>query len=67
VKQIYLASSINNTAKSIAEKIGSAKNKKLVFITTASEVEEGDKQWLENDRQYVEVKDGMYNIVEVEH
>lgn len=30
------------------------KNNKLVFITTPAEVEEGDKKWLEDDRQALE-------------
>lgn len=50
MKRLYLASSIDKTADSIAKDIGK-KNLKLAFITTASEVEEGDKDWLENDRQ----------------
>lgn len=51
MKRLFLASSIDRTAKDIAVKIDSAKDKKLAFITTASEVEEGDLEWLENDRQ----------------
>lgn len=51
MKQLFLASSIDRTAKDIAKKIGNPQDLKLAFITTASEVEEGDMEWLENDRQ----------------
>lgn len=51
-KRLYLASSINRTAKSIAEDIGGDVSQlKLAFLDTAAEVEEGDKDWLENDKQ----------------
>ncbi len=50
MKRLYLASSINKTAGHIAKDIGK-KKLKLAFITTASEVEKGDKTWLKNDRK----------------
>jgi len=49
MKRLYLASSIDKTAKGIAENIGK-KNLKLAFITTAAEVEKPPFDWLENDR-----------------
>ncbi len=51
MKQLFLASSIDKTAKDIAKRIGNPEDLRLAFITTASEVEEGDMQWLKNDRQ----------------
>jgi len=51
MKRLYLASSIDLTAKSIAKDIGKDPRKlKLVFISTAAEVEKGDMDWLKNDR-----------------
>lgn len=50
MQQLFLTSSVNEVAHDIATKID-AKNKKLVFIDTAAEVEEGDKTWLREDRQ----------------
>ena len=49
---LFLASSINFVALNIADKISKiTKNKRLVFIPTASEVEKGDLTWLDEDRQ----------------
>jgi len=51
MKRLYLASSIDRTAESIAKDIGKdSKKLKLAFITTAAEVEKGDMDWLDNDR-----------------
>ena len=51
MKRMYLASSIDITAGSIARDIGQDPKKlKLVFISTAAEPEKGDKQWLQDDR-----------------
>lgn len=51
MKRLYLASSIDRTAKSIAEDIGGdAKKLKLAFIFTAVEVERDDLAWMDNDR-----------------
>lgn len=49
MKNIYLTSSVANVAKNIASEVIS-NYKKLAFITTASEVEEGNLDWRENDR-----------------
>ena len=49
-KRLYLASSIDVTAKSIAHAIGNVSTLKTVFITTAAEGETGDKNWLDDDR-----------------
>lgn len=49
MKRLYLASSIDRTAESIAKDIGKRKLT-LAFILTAAEVEEGDKKWLDDDR-----------------
>ncbi len=49
--QIYLASSVSEVAHSVARKLPKLpKEYELLFITTAADVEEGDKQWLEEDR-----------------
>ncbi len=51
MKKLYLASSIDRTAGSIAKDIGKDPKKlKLVFISTAAEAEKGDKKWLNDDR-----------------
>ncbi len=51
MKKLYLASSIDVTAKGIAQDIGQDPRKlKLVFISTAAEVEKGNKDWLDEDR-----------------
>lgn len=50
MKQLFLTSSVNYVAQSIANRMDT-KGKKLVFIDTAAEVKTGDKTWLTNDRQ----------------
>lgn len=53
MKRIFLASSIGTTAKAIAVEIKKefgAKKKRLLFITTASELKQ-DKTWQDRDRQ----------------
>lgn len=51
MKRLYLASSIDQTAESIARDIGgNTKKLKLVFIYTAAEAEELNREWLDNDR-----------------
>lgn len=50
-KRLYLASSIDRTAKSIAKDIdGDPSGLRLAFISTAAEVEKGDLSWLNDDR-----------------
>jgi dipeptidase E len=50
--KLFLASSINNVTPMISRELkGGQKGKKVLFITTASEVEEGNKQWLEEDKK----------------
>lgn len=51
MKRLFLASSIDCVASDIAKHIGQASNLKTVFISTAAEVETGDKQWFKDDRQ----------------
>ena len=51
MKQLFLTSSVHAVAHDIASKLNLAKANKLVFIDTAAEAEEGDKEWLKNDRQ----------------
>lgn len=46
---IFLTSSLQTVAKDLAKHLDS-KVKKFLFITTASEIEEGDKTWLTKDR-----------------
>jgi len=49
---VFLASSISDTGRDIPRWLKRpATETKLGFITTASEVEEGDKTWLSEDRQ----------------
>lgn len=52
MKRLFLTSSVNFVAGDIVKKLGSeVRGKNLVFINTAAEPEEGDKQWLIDDRQ----------------
>ncbi len=51
MKKLFLSSSINFVASDIAKKIGDVSKLKGVFISTAAEVEDGDLQWLKDDRQ----------------
>lgn len=50
MKQLFLTSSAHIVAHDIAQKLDLSKGNKLVYIDTPSEAEEGDKQWLEDDR-----------------
>lgn len=51
-RKLYLASSIDRTAESIAKDIGkNPKKLKLVFIPTAAEVEPGNLDWMYADRK----------------
>lgn len=49
--QLFLTSSVNEVAHDLVKKVDLSKGNKLVFIDTAAEPEEGDKQWLRDDRQ----------------
>ncbi len=49
--KLFLTSSVHAVAHDITKKVNLSKAKKLVFIDTAAEIEEGDKTWLKNDRQ----------------
>src|SRR3989337_271034 len=49
MKRLFLTSTAAFVAEDIAKKIGK-KGLKLAFIVTASEPEEGDKKWLDDDR-----------------
>lgn len=51
MKQLFLTSSIHAVAHDIAKKVNLAKANKLVFITTAADIEKGDKTWLDDDRR----------------
>lgn len=50
MKRLFLTSSVNFVAEDIAKRIGE-KGLNLAFIVTPTEVEEGDLQWLKDDRQ----------------
>ncbi len=51
IQRLFLASSVSEVARDIAKTIGEkARGMRLAFIDTASEVEEGDKKWLRDDR-----------------
>ena len=59
VKRLYLASSFNTVAGKVGKDLVhdwkfKPKNKRAVFIDTAAEPEEGDKQWLKDDRKSLE-------------
>jgi len=47
---VYLTSSVQKVAHALSKKIDK-KGAKLVFISTAAEVEEGDLKWKEDDKQ----------------
>lgn len=49
--ELFLTSSVHAVAHDIAKKVDLLKANGLVFIETAAEVEEGDKEWLKNDKQ----------------
>jgi len=49
--ELFLTSSVHAVAHDIAKRADLSKDNNLVFIETAAEPEEGDKEWLENDRQ----------------
>lgn len=49
MNKLFLASSVSVVAPDIAKHL-SVKGLRLVFINTPAEGEDGDKQWLENDR-----------------
>ena len=49
MKNIFLTSSLQTVAKDLVQHLNSSV-KKFLFITTASEIEEGDKTWLKKDR-----------------
>jgi dipeptidase E len=51
MKKLFLSSSVNFVAKDIASRVKDAGSLKGVFIPTAAEVEDGDLQWLKDDRQ----------------
>lgn len=51
MKKLFLTSSISEVHKEVAKLIEKPKNQKLAFIYTASEAEEGDKTWLNKDRE----------------
>ena len=55
MKRLYLASSIDRTGVDIGKDIGrDPKKLKLAFISTAAEIEEGEKKWLKDDKQGLE-------------
>ena len=59
VKRLYLTSSFNTVAGKVGRDLVqdckfNPKNKRAVFIDTAAEPEEGDKQWLKDDRKSLE-------------
>lgn len=51
MKQLFLTSSVHTVAHDVVKRVDLSLGNKLVFIITASEVEDGDKTWLANDRQ----------------
>ena len=49
---LFLTSSINFVAKDVFDKVkNSTDNKRLVFISTAAEIEKGDLSWLDEERK----------------
>lgn len=51
MKQVFLTSSVHAVAHDIAKKVDLSRDNTLLFIDTPAEVEDGDKQWLRDDRQ----------------
>lgn len=63
MKRIFLASAVSFVAKHIAKHLDEPANEmSLVFIPTAAEAEEGDKQWLEDDRNALIETDSKFLI-----
>ncbi|KKQ96790.1 MAG: Peptidase family S51, partial [Candidatus Woesebacteria bacterium GW2011_GWB1_39_12] len=50
MKRLFLTSSLRRVIKDLVRHIKDYKGMGLVFITTASEVEGGNKKWLKDDR-----------------
>lgn len=50
MKRLFLTSSLRRVIKDLVKHIDGYKGMKVTFITTASEVEEGNKEWLSDDR-----------------
>jgi len=50
MKRLFLTSSMHDVAKDIVKRLGLTTGNKLVFIDTASEKIDDDKEWLRNDR-----------------
>lgn len=51
MKQLFLTSTIDIVAQDVAQHLDLQTCNDLVFINTAAEVETGDKEWLNDDRQ----------------
>lgn len=49
--ELFLTSSVHAVAHDIVKRVDLLKGSKLVFIDTAAETAEGDREWLKNDRQ----------------
>lgn len=49
--KLFLTSSVNTVATHLVKRLDLSNGNRLVFIDTAAEGEDGDKQWLINDRQ----------------
>ena len=50
MKRLFLTSSLRRVIKDSVKHIKDHRDMSLVFITTASEVEGGNKQWMKDDR-----------------
>lgn len=62
MKRLFLTSSTNFVSQHLVKHINLTKENKLVFINTPAEVEEGDKQWLEDDRR--SLVDAGFDVVD---
>ncbi len=51
MKRLFLTSSTNFVSQHLVQHVDLEKESKLVFINTPAEIEEGDKQWLADDKQ----------------
>ena len=51
MQQLFLTSSVHAVAHDIAKKVDLAQGNRLVFIDTAAEPIQDEKEWLRNDRQ----------------
>ncbi len=52
--RLFLASSFDETAQLLPKKLGSVKDKKVLFVANASDNQSGDRWWIKTDRDAFE-------------